>query len=813
VAIGFRAGIGQNTINGSNYDYNVLIGYEAGNVLEGGSGNILIGYKAGQFLENENNRLYIAGHAQVATGTPLIYGEFDNEFVKVNGDLEVRDEIVSSSGADIVINPDGAGRVVMGNYEFDVDQEVGEDTDNYVLTYDDATGEILLKENIQEVEGATEITFAIRNDEGASIAAGTPLYSKGEIGASERIKVGIADASDPNKMPSIGIAKDTLADGADGDAMIMGTFNTNLTGYTGADENQVLYVAVGGGLPTNVKPTGSGNLIQNMGIVLKANGSGSHVQGFKVSCIGRTNDVPNIATGNIWAGNADGVAQATDTAYIDIANGRVGIGTTSPTESLDVADTINLGKNGGDTGRLILRSSGGPTVQFAGTGVIDTTTGGASAGLTFTDTAGYEGKQRYVAFSPGTAGLVRVDRSAHATNKGGLVVQQQNNLGTNGNEIFVTATSGGSVVQSRGYGGTGLGKDILFNIGGNSANASDTETEVMRITNASALSPYSVGIGTSTPDEKLHVVGQIKVDDGSNPYTFPAADGSPDQVLTTDGNGNLTFADGGGADTNIANTDLTLDASRELQLDGYDFDIKENTSTVLGWANSTSTWSSTANWDITGDISHVGDTTHEGDFEIKNRAGTSGFIILYDADDSNYVKITVPAAVSSDTTFVLPGSDGSAGYTLQTNGSGTLEFSNEKFYEAPTAANQFKGDVVEFGSGPSGVNGDIVQGKLYYYGSNGYWEEATASAESTASGMLGIAVADDTPRFLIRGFARASAYSGFASGDVLYVKTTAGGISDTVPSGNGEIVRVVGYSTNGSTREIFFDPDKTFVEI
>ena len=46
----------------------------------------------------------------------------------------------------------------------------------------------------------------VRNDEGSTIPAGAPLYSKGEIGGSDRILVGICVSSDPAKMPCIGIA-------------------------------------------------------------------------------------------------------------------------------------------------------------------------------------------------------------------------------------------------------------------------------------------------------------------------------------------------------------------------------------------------------------------------------------------------------------------------------------------------------------------------------------------------------------------------------------------------------------------------------
>lgn len=149
---------------------------------------------------------------------------------------------------------------------------------------------------------AEKIRFPIRNDETVVIPAGTPIYSKGEIGGSERILVGIADASNPAKMPAIGIAETELTTttaGKDGYAIMTGTYNTNLSGFTGLTENDVLYVDAGGGL-TQTKPTGA-NLIQNVGIVLKTNGT--ICQGLKVSCIGRTNDVPNLPEGKFFIGS------------------------------------------------------------------------------------------------------------------------------------------------------------------------------------------------------------------------------------------------------------------------------------------------------------------------------------------------------------------------------------------------------------------------------------------------------------------------------------------------------------------------------
>ena len=83
-------------VNGNN---NVAIGTNSG-YSSTGSGNIFIGYEAG-FTETADNKLYIDNSN---TNTPLVYGEFDNDSLGINGKLSVSNSITVTG--DIAVGDD-----------------------------------------------------------------------------------------------------------------------------------------------------------------------------------------------------------------------------------------------------------------------------------------------------------------------------------------------------------------------------------------------------------------------------------------------------------------------------------------------------------------------------------------------------------------------------------------------------------------------------------------------------------------------------------------------------------------------------------
>jgi hypothetical protein len=83
------------------------------------------------------------------------------------------------------------------------------------------------------------------------------------------------------------------------------------------------------------------------------------------------------------------------------------------------------------------------------------------------------------------------------------------------------------------------------------------------------------------------------------------------------------------------------------------------------------TLSAAANQDITIDPSGTGILQIAGDAQLQGQ----GDLRWADADSSNWVAFQAPATVSSNLTWTLPATDGSAAQVLTTNGSGTLSWS------------------------------------------------------------------------------------------------------------------------------------------
>ena len=162
-------------------------------------------------------------------------------------------------------------------------------------------------------EYVQDIYLIVENASGGVLGIGTPVHITGE-NASGNPTVIAARADTPSTMPANYILNESIADGAEGVAFLIGKISgVNTSSFTVGD---VVYVGAAGGY-TTTKPTGT-NLIQNLGIVTSidaTNGKGW------IYGAGRSNDVPNLPTGKFFIGSA---TNTTESAYtLPTADGTV----------------------------------------------------------------------------------------------------------------------------------------------------------------------------------------------------------------------------------------------------------------------------------------------------------------------------------------------------------------------------------------------------------------------------------------------------------------------------------------------------------
>lgn len=125
---------------------------------------------------------------------------------------------------------------------------------------------------------------------------------------------------------------------------------------------------------------------------------------------------------------------------------------------------------------------------------------------------------------------------------------------------------------------------------------------------------------------------------------------------------------------------------------------------------------------------------------------------------------------------------------------------------AAFANGSFEGEVLKYGAGT------LVETKAYVYGSSA-WTAVDADNEAKTKGLFGIALGTSgfVSGLLVRGVMQHTSWSGFAIGEILYISTTEGLITNTAPSATGDFVRVIGYALGNSY--IFVDASGTYIEI
>ncbi len=179
----------------------------------------------------------------------------------------------------------------------------------------DAKGHITAAANGTAGGDSSRVIVTAKNVSGAPMTKGTPVHAVTPVSSGNLVEVVPARADNAARMPATLVLNQDLADGDEGEAIVVGLI-------TGVDTStfspgDIIYVGPTGGY-TNTKPTGT-NLIQNLGLVVKShpsNGSGI------VYGAGRSNDVPNLPDGKLFIGSAGNTQESP-----------YGLPTTAPSEN------------------------------------------------------------------------------------------------------------------------------------------------------------------------------------------------------------------------------------------------------------------------------------------------------------------------------------------------------------------------------------------------------------------------------------------------------------------------------------------------
>ena len=123
IFIGFFSGT--NNTNGNN---NIFLGNETGYSNTTGAGNVFLGYKAG-YNETGSHKLYIENSD---SSSPLIYGEFDNDRVTINGTFNVTESNINvdttAKRARFKLQADGGGTNPDDYFNFTMRNDYGDVT-------------------------------------------------------------------------------------------------------------------------------------------------------------------------------------------------------------------------------------------------------------------------------------------------------------------------------------------------------------------------------------------------------------------------------------------------------------------------------------------------------------------------------------------------------------------------------------------------------------------------------------------------------------------------------------------------------------
>lgn len=164
---------------------------------------------------------------------------------------------------------------------------------------------------------ADAVCIKVRNVSGGTLPPLTAVFMSGYNAGQDRLEVELADADVVNKMPAIGIVATEILNNANGNVITDGVFDSLDTDTPGWNVGDDLYVSATPGTLTNVRPTGSSELVQMIAKVVRVHATLGRIL---VQSAGRTNDIPNVIDSILRLSKGADIASANDLPLISDGN-------------------------------------------------------------------------------------------------------------------------------------------------------------------------------------------------------------------------------------------------------------------------------------------------------------------------------------------------------------------------------------------------------------------------------------------------------------------------------------------------------------
>jgi hypothetical protein len=352
---------------------------------------------------------------------------------------------------------------------------------------------------------AKSLIISVKNSTGTTIPAGSVVCFDNSVAtpSGNVIPVKLADSNGTDSMPGVGITTGAILDTSTGQAIMFGHVSGfDTSSYSTGD---TLYVSDVPGEFTTSRPRNV-RYIQKIGIVVKVHASNGSLEIFGA---GRVNDVPTPL-------------------YIDHPNQRVGIGASFPSEILDIegADPSVLIKNttfGSGESSLVFKTAMGATNSFALDSTNDLNYKNTLGASIFTiENGGFVGVGTTDPRCPLQVSSDEIDTD--------FLIESGN---TQARMSINNTSTGDSQINFQ------LGNTSRFTMG-----VDNSDSDKFKISGGAALgssdmivldSTGNVGIGTTSPSEKLHVVGSALIE-GSSTELKVKGSGSYDTANIVMGN-------------------------------------------------------------------------------------------------------------------------------------------------------------------------------------------------------------------------------------------------------------------------------------